>query len=399
VRADDEATTMRRAALAWRREQAAAAPLVELGAAAMRYNPRAPEARNIALAAERISGVMVLPGAEASFLSMLGEISRRTGFVAGEALVGGDVQQSVGGGICVVSTLLYRAAFVSGLQIVERQGHSRLLSMFDNPPGMDAAVYTPDGDFRWKNTTAAPLEIRAALAPDTGTITVALWGHADGRTSSVDAPIVRTLRPLPAVWTFDPTLPADAIREVRSGQGGAVATVTRTVRGADGAVLATDRVVSSYQGVPAAIKYGRAVVPPRGVLVLSTPEPTPTPSPTPIVSPTARVAAVAAPLPTSASSAPVLEPTLVPSPEPAEVGSVPAANPAQAVITPSAPPVEPPHPTADTPPTPEPPADPPTPTPVAAPAAPAADPGVGADVPVPSEPPAAMPTTADLPSP
>jgi vancomycin resistance protein YoaR len=76
--------------------------------------------------------------------------------------------------------------------------------MFDDPMGTDAAVFTPDGDFRWRNDTAEPIEIRASLDRQANTVTVSLWGSHDGRITQVSEPVICTVRGTPDVWTFDP---------------------------------------------------------------------------------------------------------------------------------------------------------------------------------------------------
>jgi vancomycin resistance protein YoaR len=97
---------------------------------------------NVGLAAQRIDGLEVAPGAEVSFLGALGEVSAAAGYREGQAIVDGMVGSSVGGGICYVSTALYRAAFLAGLEIVERRPHSLALASFSDAPGFDAAVDT-----------------------------------------------------------------------------------------------------------------------------------------------------------------------------------------------------------------------------------------------------------------
>lgn len=330
----------------------------ELASATIPFRSSAREAPNIERAAQRIHGTVVLPGTESSFLVLLGEISIDNGYVSGESLVGGEVVPSVGGGICVVSTLLYRAAFSSGLEIVERRGHSRLLSMFNDPPGTDAAVFTPAGDFRWRNDTTAPIEIRATVDAQAEIVTVSLWGSSDGRITEVGTPIVRPARGVPDIWTYDRTLPANAIHEDIGRRTGVVTTVTRTVKRDDGVVVRQERVVSSYAGSAAAVRYGRSVVPPKTVIVATTPEPLATPSPTrgptlvatarPTLSPTQQPAT---PTPSETVNPSVtIEPTSVPVEEPiaptAEQQVPPTQEPIPLPLTaePPAPPVEQPVP-------------------------------------------------------
>src|SRR5205085_2436313 len=144
---------------------------------------------NVSLAAQRIDGTEIRPGAELSFKRTVGEISRRAGYDVGQAILGGEVVSSVGGGICYVSTALFRAAFLAGLPITERQSHSLELAAFNDIPGFDAAVDTDGPDLRWRNDTPTSIFITAALA--NGRLTVALWGAGDGRKTTMRGPSVK----------------------------------------------------------------------------------------------------------------------------------------------------------------------------------------------------------------
>jgi len=95
----------------------------------------------------------------------------------------------VGGGICSVATLLYRAAWAAGLPVLERQGHSRWLAAYSDMPGLDAAIAAPGPDLRARNDTGQRLYVAAQAAG--GVATVTLWGHSDGRSVELRPPLVR----------------------------------------------------------------------------------------------------------------------------------------------------------------------------------------------------------------
>jgi hypothetical protein len=142
---------------------------------------------NIELAAERINGSVVEPGAVLSFLHAIGEISTETGYRRGNAIVGGQIVASeVGGGICTIATLLYRAAWAGGLPIVERRAHRYALRAYADAPGYDAAVYAPGQDLRIANPTGAPIFVGVIAAHGTATLT--LWGRGDGRAVELRPP-------------------------------------------------------------------------------------------------------------------------------------------------------------------------------------------------------------------
>jgi hypothetical protein len=175
---------------------------------------------NVALAARQIDGTEIAPGAVLSFLNTIGEVSTRQGYEPGQAIVDGAVGSSVGGGICYVSTALYRAAFLAGLDIVERHPHSLALASLSDMPGFDAAVDTRGPDLRWHNDTPHPIFVSAELSGPM--LTVALWGQGDGRTTTLRGPTVR------------------------KAPGAQLMTMSRVVVDANGKVIRSDIVQSRY---------------------------------------------------------------------------------------------------------------------------------------------------------
>jgi hypothetical protein len=163
-------------------------PLVQLATATLAIPASAQH--NVALATRTFDRVEVAPGTELSFLHTIGEVSARRGYESGQAIVKGEVRSSIGGGICYLSTALYRAAFLAGLPIIERRPHSIALASLSDIPGFDSAVDTSGLDLRWQNDTPHAILIMAHLS--SGRLTIALWGRGDGRTTTMHGPIVRT---------------------------------------------------------------------------------------------------------------------------------------------------------------------------------------------------------------
>lgn len=196
-------------------------PLKLLASASMRYRAGSSSGTNIELAATRLNGTVLAPGTELSFLRTLGGISAASGFRPGPGIVSGQVVETmVGGGVCVVATLLYRAAWEAGLPITERRGHSRWLTSFADRPGLDAAVADPALDLRIRNDTGAPLYL--VVTARGGHATLRLWGRGDGRVVTLGAPQVRGSDPLTVINT-------------------------RIVRAPNGALLRSERVLSVYR--------------------------------------------------------------------------------------------------------------------------------------------------------
>jgi hypothetical protein len=208
---------------AWLAPAAASAPqpLKLLASASTRYRAGSSSGANIELAAARLNGAVLAPGTEFSFLRTLGGISAASGFRPGPGIVGGQVVETmVGGGVCVVATLLYRAAWEAGLPITERRGHSRWLVSFADRPGLDAAVADPGLDLRIRNDTGAPLYL--VVTARGGHATLRLWGRGDGHVVTLGAPQVRGSDPLTVINT-------------------------RVVHAPNGALLRSERVLSVYR--------------------------------------------------------------------------------------------------------------------------------------------------------
>src|SRR4029078_3961061 len=170
--------------------------------------------QNIAIATSMFDGVVVQPGQEYSF-SSAGDFSEASGFVEGYAIVAGKLEKGVGGGVCQVSTTMFRAASNAGMDITRRSGHTYVVYFYENILGFDATVYTPDVDFRWRNDSPGPITIATTADLDASTVTFWLLGASYGHTLSYEGPFIRnTVQPGIATWQFDKQLPAGAKKQL-----------------------------------------------------------------------------------------------------------------------------------------------------------------------------------------
>ncbi|MFK7603201.1 VanW family protein [Deinococcus sp. SM5_A1] len=189
---------------------------------------------NIRTGAERVQGAWVAPGRTFSFNALIGPINSATGFQPGYVVTGNTLSTEDGGGICQVSTTVFRAAFNAGLPITERHEHSYLVGYYEEP-GLDAAVYAPSKDLRWKNDTAAPLLVQTEWDLKAETLTVSLFGADDGRTVRISEPAISARKPAPdPTFMVDRALEKGAARRVDMPAAGMKAVITRTVTSADG---------------------------------------------------------------------------------------------------------------------------------------------------------------------
>ena len=141
---------------------------------------QATRARNIAVAASRIDGQILLPGERISFNQLVGERSVDNGFLDSWELLDGAFVRGVGGGTCQVSSTLNAAALRAGLGIVESFTHSRPLAYIEK--GLDATVAWPFVDLKLENAWRVPVVIQAAVRGNSLTVRV-LAESSPGRVS------------------------------------------------------------------------------------------------------------------------------------------------------------------------------------------------------------------------
>jgi vancomycin resistance protein YoaR len=193
---------------------------------------------NITTGAKRINGVLIAPDAVFSFNTEVGEIDEANGFVQGYAVVGNRTQLEWGGGVCQVSTSMFRAAFYAGLPIVERHAHPYYIRWYDEyaypetaGPGMDAAIFTGELDFRFRNTTGNWLLIETQVDAKKQILDINLRGVYDGRTVRVVGPKTTGTTPAPkeAKYIDDPTLPAGELKQTDHAKDGMNVSVFRII--------------------------------------------------------------------------------------------------------------------------------------------------------------------------
>jgi vancomycin resistance protein YoaR len=151
-------------------------------------------AANIALAASRLDGLILMPGDRVSFNDIVGERSLATGFQDSWQLMEGEFVRGVGGGTCQVSSTLHAAALHAGLDIVEAYPHSRPLAYIGK--GLDATVAWPFVDLKLENSWPTPLAITAVARG--GTLTFRFLAGALSAKVRVRSEVKETL-PFPRV--------------------------------------------------------------------------------------------------------------------------------------------------------------------------------------------------------
>lgn len=162
---------------------------------------------NIRVGAEQYEGLLVPPGAEFSFNAYLGPVDAAHGFLPELVILHNVTTPQYGGGLCQVSTTMFRAAVRAGVPITARRNHAYAVSYYGTP-GFDATIYPPNPDLRFVNDTPGHLLIRSRL--EETKLAFEFWGTADGRQ-------VEVLGPFPYDRQPDGAVKATLVRKITRG--------------------------------------------------------------------------------------------------------------------------------------------------------------------------------------
>lgn len=187
---------------------------------------------NITLSANRINGTLIAPGQDYSFNNSVGEISASTGYKQALVILGNRTAMGDGGGVCQVSTTVFRAVLNAGLPVVARNPHSFRVGYYENDmgPGYDAAIYQPGLDFKFKNDTGNYILLQAAVDPATSKLSVDLYGVSDGRVATISKPTYYSTTPAPPdLYIDDPNLPKGIVKQQEKPVPGALVGFSWTV--------------------------------------------------------------------------------------------------------------------------------------------------------------------------
>lgn len=143
---------------------------------------------NIEYGASKYNGVLIAPGEEFSFNEILGPVDGANGFKIAKVIKKNKLELEYGGGICQVSTTLYRAVLQAGLQITERRPHSWKVSYYSQSmgDGLDATIYPGVVDLKFINNTQGHLLIQSYTEGSEAYFKI--YGTDDGRTTVLDGP-------------------------------------------------------------------------------------------------------------------------------------------------------------------------------------------------------------------
>ena len=217
---------------------------------------------NIKTAAARFHGVFVAPGETFSMGEQLGDVSLEAGYSEAWIIYGDRTIKGVGGGVCQVSTTLFRTVFFGGYPVVERYPHAYRVKYYeqtaggynDDYAGLDATVYFPLVDFKFKNDTEHWLLMETYVVGNS--LTWKFYSTSDGRKVEWSTTGIRKEKEPPdPVYEENPDLKKGQIKQVDWAVEGGTVTVKRQVY-QDGQRLWSDTFRTKYQPWAAVCQYG-----------------------------------------------------------------------------------------------------------------------------------------------
>lgn len=219
------------------------------------YGSSAERIQNIQAAASRFHGLLIAPGETFSMGDALGDVSLDNGFAEALIIYGGRTIKGVGGGVCQVSTTLFRTVFFGGFPVVERYSHAYRVSYYEqsysggidpNLAGLDATVYFPLVDFKFTNDTPYWLLMETYLNVEGRSLTWKMYSTSDGRSVTWTTTGPQNITPPPKpLFQENDELKAGQIRQVDWAANGADVVVSRTIS-KNGAVYFSDQFKTHY---------------------------------------------------------------------------------------------------------------------------------------------------------
>lgn len=181
-------------------------------------------------------------GGEWSFNDTVGEANEEAGFQAAHAIINGEYDDAIGGGICQVATTVFNAVYEAGYPVTERRNHSLYISSY--PTGRDAAIAYPDLDLTWVNDGTSDVLMRSRYTDSS--LTVTLYGVDPGYVVSTQTGDWETGEPFKKRTKVDESEPEGTRYVKTAGADGRSVTVHRTVRDRAGNVLHEEDFTSNY---------------------------------------------------------------------------------------------------------------------------------------------------------
>lgn len=187
---------------------------------------------NLSIASQKINGLIIPPNGKFSFNKVVGERSRKNGFKEAGVISQGRVIPGLGGGICQVSTTLYRAVLLSGAKIDERHNHSIYDGIEYAQRGLDAAVAWGYKDFKFTNKLNEPILITSKSGE--GWVEVSIYAEKKPFESVELFTKNEVERPFKTEKRINPKLKSGEVKIVHPGVVGYTVEAYRSITSFDG---------------------------------------------------------------------------------------------------------------------------------------------------------------------
>lgn len=211
---------------------------------------------NLDSGAKHINGTVLYPGEQFSAYEKVAPFTEENGYAMAGSYLNGEVVDSMGGGICQVSTTLYNAVLRAELEVTERSPHSMIVHYVELSE--DAAIAGTYKDFKFVNSTDYPIYIEGYTTSDKK-ITFNIYGKEtrdSSRTISFESVKVSET-PAPTVLRDNGGLPLGT-KNVSSGSTGYVAELYKIVKvnGVEKERIKVNK--STYKASNRVVTYGTA---------------------------------------------------------------------------------------------------------------------------------------------
>ena len=216
----------------------------------------ADRSKNVNSGAKHVNGTVLYPGETFSMYETVAPFTAENGYAMAGSYLNGEVVDSMGGGICQVSTTLYNAVLRAELEVVERSPHSMTVHYVELSE--DAAIAGTYKDFKFKNSTDYPIYIEGYTTSDKK-ITFNIYGKEtrdSNRSISFESVLVNEVKPNTILR--DDAGQGLGYKNVSAGKTGYVAELYKIVK-VNG--VQTDRIKinkSTYKGSDRVVTYGTA---------------------------------------------------------------------------------------------------------------------------------------------
>jgi len=173
---------------------------------------------NVTAAALALNDTLLQPGEVFEYGKIVAKAEKEYGYKEAPVILRGKLTPGIGGGICQVSSTLYNAALLSGLEIVERRNHSLPVSYL--PRGLDATFASGFVNFKFRNSTGKQLLIRTVVQDKT--VTVKMFGTMDERVSYKTETAQLKINPPKTAYVADNTVALGKQVQLQKGENGYV---------------------------------------------------------------------------------------------------------------------------------------------------------------------------------